>query len=294
ADVVFNNPASDQNLYLAGQSDFYRIEIDKGIDQTYVLNIDASATNNFKLFGRNNQDPGTDAPNINNTHALGLLAGTVRLGQNIIIPCLATSTTYTVDEDAMLWLDGANVTFGTENTGDGTTLLLYGALKVTGNSVLNDNSKQGIVLRTTASVTIEGGQIYTECLRTSYQEGVHRGAFNMSGGELTIRGTRLPDLTGMNVYATFTLPYSSNTINITGGVININSPNPLTRGSGSNFSLLIGANPNNVSITGGEINITVPDRDTYLLSTAPLWNLNIVSTFNNRSAQPRAYKNNST
>jgi hypothetical protein len=294
ADVVFNNPASDQNLYLAGQSDFYRIEIDKGVDQTYILNIDASATNHFRLYGRNNQEPGTNAPNIDNTHALGLLAGTVRLGQNIIIPCLATSTTYTVDEDAMLWLDGANVTFGTGNTGDGTTLLLYGALKVTGNSVLNDNSKQGIVLRTTASVTIEGGQITTECLRTSYQEGVHRGAFNMSGGELTIRGTDLPNLTGMNVYATFTLPYSSNTINITGGVINIKSPNPLTRGSGSNFSLLIGANPNNVSITGGEINITVPNRDTYLLSTAPLWNLNIVSTNNNRSAQPRAYANNST
>lgn len=295
ADVVFNNPMADQSLYLAGQSDFYRIEIDKGVDQTYILNIDASATDNFRLFGRNNQEPGTNAPNINNTHALGLLAGTVRLGQNIVIPCLATSTTYTVDEDAMLWIDGANVTFGTGNTADGTTLLLYGALKVSGNSVLNDNSKQGIVLRTTASVTIEGGQITTECLRTSYQEGVHRGAFNMSGGELTIRGTNLPNLTGMDVYATFTLPYSSNTINITGGVININSPNPLPRGSGSNFSLLIGANPNNVSITGGEINITVPnDRNAYMLSTAPLWDLNIISNVSNRSAQPRAYADNTT
>ena len=291
---------------MAGQSDFYRIEIDKGVDQTYILNIDASATNHFRLYGRNNQEPGTNAPNINNPHALGLQAGTVRLGQNIVIPSLATGTTYTVDEDAMLWLDGANVTYGSGTTGDGTTLLLYGALKVSGTSVLNDNSKQGIVLRTTASVTIEGGQITTECLRTSYQEGVHRGALNMSGGELTIRAVNLPALDGMETYASFTFPYPENTIRISGGTINILSPNPRntvnswgnetnTAGPGTNFSILIGANPNNVSITGGEINVTVPNgRDAYMLSTAPLWDLNIYSNVTNRSAQPRAYANNST
>src|SRR5690606_28084077 len=96
ADVVFNSPTADQSLYLAGQSDFYRIEIDKGVDQTYVLNIDAAAPGNFRLFGRNNQAPETNAPNIYNPHALGLQAGTVRLGQNIVIPSLATGTTYTV------------------------------------------------------------------------------------------------------------------------------------------------------------------------------------------------------
>lgn len=306
ADVVFNNPMADQSLYLAGQSDFYRIEIEKGVDHTYVLNIDAAAPGNFRLFGRNNQEPGTNAPNIDNPHALGLQAGTVRLGQNIVIPSLATTTTYTVDEDAMLWIDGANVTFGTGNTDDGTTLLLYGALKVTGNSVLNDNSKQGIVLRTTASVTIEGGQITTECLRTSYQEGVHRGALNMSGGELTIRAVNLPALDGMETYASFTFPYPENTIRISGGTINILSPNPRntvnswgnetnTAGPGTNFSILIGANPNNVSITGGEINVTVPNgRDVYMLSTAPLWDLNVISNVSNRSAQPRAYADNTT
>ncbi|TCO07432.1 glycine-rich domain-containing protein [Natronoflexus pectinivorans] len=295
ADVVFNNPMADQNLYLAGQSDFYRIEIEKGVDQTFVLNIDATASGNFRLFGRNDIVPGTNAPNIFNPHALGLQAGTVRLGQNIVIPSLATGTTYTVDEDAMLWLDGAHVTFGAGNTGDGTTLLLYGALKVTGNSVLNDNSKQGIVSRATASIIIEGGEVSTECVRTSYQEGVHRGAFNMSGGELTIRAVDLPNLGGMNVYPAMTLPYPDNTVNISGGVINILSPNTIAGGSGTNFSLLIGANPDNVSITGGEINLTVPNnRNAFVLSTAPLWDLNIISASNNNSAQPRAYANNAT
>ncbi|MCA1744190.1 MAG: hypothetical protein LC643_00465 [Bacteroidales bacterium] len=305
ADVVFNNPMADQSLYLAGQSDFYRIEIDKGVDQTYVLNIDAKDTDNFKLFGRNNQSQTGTSPNLNNPKALGLLAGTVRLGQNIVIPSLTTLTssvgwnptisgeTYEIDEDAMLWLDGANVTFSTEDTG--SSVILYGTLKVSGSSVFNDNSQQGIISRTTASVTIEGGEVSTECVRTSYQEGVHRGAFNMSGGELTIRTVNLPALNGMNVYASFTLPYPDNTIDISGGVINILSPNPLNGGSGSNFSLLIGANPDNVSITGGEINVTVPNGgDVYMLSTAALWDLNIISNVSNRSAQPRAYANNAT
>ncbi|MDG5801051.1 hypothetical protein QA597_11835, partial [Marinilabiliaceae bacterium ANBcel2] len=302
ADVIFNNSTADQDLYLAGQSDFYRIEIEKGVDHTYILNIDASEPENFNLFGINNQDPGTNPPNIDNPHALGLQSGTVRLGQNIEIPSLATGTTYNVDEDAMLWLDGADVTFGVGNTGNGTTLLLYGALKVSGTSVLNDNSKQGIVSRATASIIIEDGTISTECIRPSYQEGVHRGAFNMSGGELTIRAEDLPNLTGMETYAAFTMPYPDNTIDISGGEINILSPNPNTAGgrgnppgSGTNFSLLIGANPDNVSITGGDINVIVPEeRDAYLLSSAPLWNLNIISQVNNRSAQLRAYDHNET
>lgn len=290
ADVVFNNPAADQSLLLAGQSDFYRIEIDKGIDHTFVLNIDATNENNFKLFGRNNQEPSINVPNINNPHALGLLAGTVRLGRNIVIPSLATDRYYVVDEDAMLWLDGANVTYGTGNTGAETVILLYGTLKVSGNSVLNDNGKQGIVSRETASLIIEGGEVTTNHVRTSYQAGRHRGAFNMSGGVLNINSENLPNLSGMEIYPAFTWPYPDNTINITGGTINVLSPNVIGGGAGSNFSVLIGADPNNVSITGGEVNITVLDnRNAYILSTAPLWDLNIISASNAVSAQIRNY-----
>jgi hypothetical protein len=290
-DVVFDNPTSDQSVLLNGPTRFYRIEIDKGFDKTYVLNIDATNTNYFNLWGKNNLDPSGTPPSIPNPQALGLLAGTVRLGANITLPSLAETGVYNIDEDAMLWLDGANVTYSTvANTANGTTIIIYGGLRVSPNSILNDNSKQGLVMRTTSSLLIEGGTINTECVRTSYETGVHRGAFTMTGGSLTIRAVSLPNLTGMNTYGAFTLPYPDNTVSITGGDINILSPTPIAGGSGSNFSIVFGSDPNNISITGGVFNITVPAaRDAYIASRAPFWDLNIISAVTNRSAQSRTY-----
>ncbi|MBN2610089.1 MAG: hypothetical protein JXB00_00885 [Bacteroidales bacterium] len=295
-DVVFNNPTSHQNLELNGLSRFYRIEIDKGTDQTFILNIDASDPSYFNLWGRTNLNPSGTPPSIPNPQALGLLAGTVRLGENIVLPSLAEEELYNIDEDAMIWLDGGSLTYSTvANTDDGTALIIYGGLKVSTNSTLNDNSKQGLVSRTTASILIEGGTITTECVRTSYVAGTHRGAFTMSGGELTIRGEDLPNLGGMNVYGAWTLPYPDNTINISGGTINILSPNPIGGGSGSDFSIVIGANPTNINVTGGTINLTIPAaRNAYIASTAPFWDLNIISNVTTRSAQPRTYTANAT
>lgn len=296
ADVVFNNGTADQQLQCNGLSDFYRIEIDKGIDQTYILNIDANSTGNFELYGKNNYTQSTTPPAITNQNALGLLAGTLRLGPNIVIPSLCSNQVYLIDEDASIWLDGANLTFSEQaNTGDGTALILYGTFKVSEGSIVNDNSKQGIISRTTASFIIEGGTINTECVRTSYVAGTHRGAFVMSGGTLTIRGEDLPNLGGMNVYSAFTLPYPDNVLKISGGTINILYPNPSGGGSGSNFSVLFGMNSNNASITGGTFNITIPnDRYCYINSTAPFWNLNITSTSATQRAQIRAYTGNAT
>ncbi|MDY0347585.1 MAG: PKD domain-containing protein [Tenuifilaceae bacterium] len=294
ADAIFNNTSADQSIVCNGQTHFYRIEIKKD-DIAYVLNIDASETGNFRLFGRNNHNPEGTPPNIPNPQALGLLSGTVRLGENIVIPSIAETGVYNIDEDAMIWLDGASVRYSTQtNTADGTTLIIYGGLRISGNSVFNDNSKQGLVMRTSSSLLIEDGNVTTECVRTSYEAGTHRGAFTMTGGELTIRAVSLPDLNGMDVYAAFTLPYPDNTLTIAGGTINIESPNPRGNGSGTNFSYVVGANPNNISITGGVFNITVPAaRNAYIASIAPFWDLNIISAATNRSAQPRTYTSNS-
>jgi len=295
-DVVFNNATADQSLLCNGSSEFYRIEIDKGSDQTYVLNIDASNSSNFRLYGQNSQTQSGTSPSLTNPNALGLLAGTVRLGENIVLASIATSSTYAIDEDARLWLDGATVTFSDAAIpADGTALLLYGGLKISAGTILTDNSKQGIVMRTSASFAMEGGTVNTECVRTSYASGTHRGSFSMSDGTLTIRGAGLPNLGGMNVYSSFTLPYTDNVINISGGTINVLSPNPITGGSGSYFSVLIGANPENAKITGGTFNITIPaGSNAYINSTVPFWDLNITGTNAANSAQITAYATNAT
>ncbi len=296
SDLVFNNPNAHQNLICNGQSDFYRIEIDKGIDQTYILNIDASNNTNFRLFGVTNMQsspPANPPPSIENANALGLLAGTVRLGPNIVILSLADNNVYNIDLDAQLWLDGANVTF-TSVAGSTNSVVVYGSLRVSGMANFNANGGQGIVMRDQSALIIESGTVTTDCIRTSYISGAHRGAFTMSGGTLNIEGNSL-NITGLGIYASFTLPYPDNVFRMSGGTINILSPTTVTGGSGTNFSLLLGMNPNNASVTGGTINITVPaTRNAYINSTIPLWNLNFSSTSSTYRGQIQAYAGNTS
>ena len=298
SDLVFNNPNAHQNLVCNGPSDFYRIEIDKGIDQTYILNIDASNNTNFRLFGVTNTQvspPANDPPSIENSNSLGLLAGTVRLGPNIVIHSLANSLNrlYNIDIDAQLWIDGAQVTFSVESASS-SSIVVYGNLRVSGMGSLNANGGQGIVMRDQSALIIESGTVTTDCIRTSYISGAHRGAFTMSGGTLNLEGNSL-SLTGLNIYASFTLPYPDNVFRMSGGTINILSPTTLGSGSGTNFSILLGMNPNNASVTGGTINITVPStRNAYLNTTVPLWNLNFTSTSSTYRGQIQAYAGNAS
>ncbi len=295
SDLVFNNPNANQNLICNGQSDFYRIEIDKGIDQTYILNIDASDNANFMLFGRSNlqtSPPASPPPSIENPNALGLLAGTVRLGPNIVLPSLSGDAVYNIDLDAQLWLDGADVTFSSVTSN--SSIVVYGNLKVSNVATLNANGNQGIVMRDQSALIIESGVVTTDCIRTSYISGAHRGAFIMSGGTLNIEGNTL-NLAGLNIYASFTLPYPDNVFRMTGGTINITSPTTIAGGSGTNFSLLFGSNSNNFLVTGGTINITVPtDRNAYINTTFPLWNLNFTSTSATYRGQIQAYAGNAS
>jgi len=275
ADVVFNNATADQFLQCNGTSNFYRIEIDKGIDQTYLLNIDASDNTKFKLFGENdfqNEPPSPDAPNIPNKNALGLLAGTVRLGPNIVLNSLAEKNLYNLDLDAQLWLDGATVRMST-TTSD--YIAIYGKLRLTNNAIFDIASGSvGIILREQGVLEMESGTINSILIRTSAISGVHRGAFIVKGGTINLSGN-----TARNEYATFTLPYPDNVFRMSGGTINISAPTTVTRGSGTNFSLLIGSNANNATITGGTINIKVPtSRNAFINTTIPLWNINLTST----------------
>jgi len=295
SDLVFNNPNANQNLICNGQSDFYRIEIDKGIDKTYILNIDASNNTNFKLFGRSNlqsSPPSNDPPAIENPNALGLLAGTVRLGPNIVLPSLSGDAVYNIDLDAQLWLDGADVTFSA--AASNSSIVVYGNLRVSNQATLNANGNQGIVMRDQSALIIESGVVTTDCIRTSYISGAHRGAFIMSGGILNIEGNTY-NISGLNIYASFTLPYPDNVFKMTGGTINILSPTTITGGSGSNFSLILGSGSNNFYVTGGTINITVPTgRNAYINTTSPLWNLSFISTSATYRGQIQAYAGNSS
>ncbi len=277
SDVIFNNATADQHIICNGPTYFYRIEIVKGTDQTFILHIDADANNRFYLYGRNDQQDynWTNSPTIPNDNALGLEAGTVRLGPNIVLPSLATWTgannCYTIDGDAALWLDGANVTFTATPVGSQTGFRFYGTLRVSANSILDMvNVSTAMRLRETGKIIIEGGTVTTPHLTNATIPGTHRGGFFMSGGTLNVTGANMPA-----EHASFSLPHSTSSFTMTGGTINLPLPN-LSGGAASRFCLLLGMDIKNSIVTGGTINITIPAlSDVYINSTVPLPNLNI-------------------
>jgi len=302
-DVYFDNATKDQYVRCNGVTEFYRLVVDKGIDQTYILNVDASDVNYFKLFGQNNKAASYTGeyapPNIRNNKALDIYAGTLRLGNNIEIPSLRESSgtsaqEYYLDADAMLWLDGAKVAFSAFPAADVTAIYIYGAYKQTGDSWMNNNAKQGFIIRDAGQFFIEDGLLEAIIIRTSIQATVHRGSFTMSGGVVNLLGVGMPSHSRLGIYGIFTLPYPTNAINISGGTINILAPNPIGTPNGTPkryLSVLIGADPNNINITGGTVNLYVPSSsDSHIASTMPFWDLNIIKTTSNSySAQPSGY-----
>ena len=202
--VHFTNSTHDQNVYLGGPAVFYRIHCLKGTDDTYVLNVDASDSSFFRLYGPNNfqnNSPGTP-PNITNNNAIGLESGTLRLGQNIVVPSLASSNDYqynvygvtagtreyAIDQDATLWIDGATV-YTSSYTAPSNHISainpVYGKLKIT-SGYLIDRSAQGIGLRITGQLIVDGGSITATAIRTSAESANHRGAYRQTGGTVTI------------------------------------------------------------------------------------------------------------
>jgi hypothetical protein len=297
-DVVFSNPTAHQNVAIHGITRFYRIEIDKGIDKTFVLNIDASAPNLFFLDGRNNEmgvTPNPDAPNIINRSALGLMAGTVRLGTNINLTSLAEEWqagqdfNYHVDEDACLWIDGATVTHTTNDRGgNSNSFVLYGTLRITNpTSVFNINNLHGIVLRANASIIVEDGHLITPAIRTSTVAGTHRGSYIQSGGLVEVTG----NITGADRHPSFSWTYPNMSFIMSGGELRINQAT--NGGDGVNRSLVIGSSLDNVSVTGGTIRILTNNRNANFVSTAPFWNLIIENPTNSgNSSNIQAYTSN--
>jgi len=289
-DLVFNNPTQNQAFTCNGPTTLNRLIVDKGTDDTYMLDVNASATANFRLFGRNDSDYNFPAepPDLLNQKALEIYAGTLRLGSNISIPRLLTTPNtnsqfaFVIDQDAALILDGSTVNVSTQT--DNSTIIVYGKLKVMGNSTFTSLGRQGIILREYGVVEVEGNPtINTTAFRTSSRtvDGAHRGTLTMSGGTLTITGNNFA-----TSHPAFALPFPDNTLQLSGGTINVE------RGSYYNFgwptfledteeSWLVSSNPENISITGGTVNIYANGHNARINSTAPFYNLNLISNSGN-------------
>ncbi|MBP8959116.1 MAG: gliding motility-associated C-terminal domain-containing protein [Bacteroidales bacterium] len=118
--TVYFNGSSDKTLTCNGQTDFYNLVLDKGIDQTFKLVVYSTSYSNFRLFGANIAPSDATAPatnaNPNLKKALWVRAGTLVLQGLVVIPSLTEGTTagppssdfYIPGRSAVI-LDGAGV-----------------------------------------------------------------------------------------------------------------------------------------------------------------------------------------
>ena len=255
--VVSFLKVADSFVMCNSQTDFYRIIINKGIDDTYILNLEASAAANFRLFGPCNfSDPSTN-------YALSLQKGTVRIGPYINIQ-LAEGTQYMVYAGCRLWVDGGTVTVP-ENCNQlgitGTFRITSGTANCLGTGGIHLNAVGGAIL-------VDGGTLNARVMRSSVTAGDQLGTFQQKGGAVLLSGP-MPG----NNFGRLSWWRPENRFIMSGGTLTVQ-----TAGN-NNDGIDIRSLPENISITGGTIIAQISDgRDFKINSRAPFWNLQLIRT----------------
>ncbi|TVQ12838.1 MAG: T9SS C-terminal target domain-containing protein [Bacteroidetes bacterium] len=261
ADIIFNNPSSHQRVSCNGQTDFYRIIIDKGIDETYEVFIEASSPDNFALFGQRNFS------NDDDQYAFSLRRGTARIGQNVdILLTHGGGNNYIIKEGSRLWVDGGSV----EIPENGNQLGVTGIFRIT-DGVANCPGTGGIHLNNIGGVIqVEGGELNARVLRSSMSGGDQLGTYQQSGGVVTLSG---PMPGGSFGRLSWWRP--ENRFIMSGGTL-------IVRNSGnSTDGIDIRSLPENISITGGTVIAEINDNRNFKInSRAPFWNLQLIKTSN--------------
>lgn len=257
-DVNFLSDIKDQTASCNGTTNFYRIEIDKGTDDTYKLVLQASNSSNFNLFGYANENHGSTAQLTDNNNALGLIKGTVQIKNNVSIPVLSIATNYNISEAARLWVDGGSVI-----KPSGNALVPYGKILVSAGTLETGSTvSSGITTRGNALVKIEGGTLTINQLRTSIFGAENVGGYVQTGGTTNIMGGS----TSSDYYC-FNLTYPGNVFNMSGGTLHIHE----AEGKGGIF---INSDVTNQNVTGGTVIFEISDGNDFpITSTAPFWNV---------------------
>jgi fibronectin-binding autotransporter adhesin len=278
---VYFKGAADNTLTLNGVTDFYRIIVEKGLDQSNTLEIISSATANFGLYAPNNQGSNTFNGGPEGYgygayyKALFIHYGTLKLGANITVPSLTEGgQDFNLIPTAELWVNGANVSTtitGVNGTGY-QAATLYGRLRISSGQ-FSTGDAAGIVLGTlgTPEIQIEGTGVLDASQTWSATGGTNRVSYIQTGGTANFR------MQGENQAGPMLgLANTSTVFNMSGGTLNF-SDNTFI-GGGTNFQIMdIEPQAGNFQVTGGTVNLNLPSNATVytINSTAPFYNLNI-------------------
>lgn len=266
AEVTFTGAASNSITGTGTTLDFYRLIVDKGVDQTHILDVNPVAFRLFYVTNLANSGGTTDNPGINK--ALWIKNGTLKLGPNIIIEELTSGgNDFFIPLNGALWINGASVS-STRTSSGNSGLTIIGKFRMT-SGTYNGNTSAGIVFRGTATLIFEGGEVNISQFRRSTSVGTASASYTQTGGTINVGATGETN----QAFARVALEINTYTFVMSGGTINILSPT-------NTGALAIGVDGGNYSVSGGTINITIPSGNTNvaLCSKAPLYNLNIIKS----------------
>ena len=257
--LVFNG-TTDANFACNGPTDLGILQINKGAGSRSLLNVTSAATTPAGGNLRLNY--------IGTGILLNLTNGTAKLGANIVLPRLRNGNDNydigTPTNSPTLWIAGATVR-NNNNAGSSNAMVVYGTYRISAGR-FECLGAEGAVTREDGQYIIEGGTTVVEKFRPSNTLATHRGAFTISGGVFECSGT------GSDAnFARFAHPYTTQSFRMTGGTIRVQNP------QNSTGLFHLGVSIDNAIVTGGTIELLLPNTNVNckVLSTAPLWNLNV-------------------
>lgn len=274
-----------------GRTDFYNLIIDKGTDQTYILELNASATSNFALYGPNNVGRNESAPfsalNPEIRKALWIKNGTLKLTGDLTIPTLSEGGVgggngdYAIGGNACLWIASNNVSVystaqqasqlpsgasgfdpGSSNQG----LSLFGKYRISAGTFATRNSA-GLIFWSTgnAVISVEGGTTTVAQFRSA-SSGGGQTSYSQSGGILKVDG--IGEVT--SGYPIFGFDSADGVFVMSGGEIQILGQ------SGNANDVYLPIKDGNHNVTGGNLTLSVNGNITLdYNSNVPFYNVDI-------------------
>lgn len=228
-EVTFSG-TDNQTLSCGGNTDFYRLIVDKGSGQTAQLTVSSTSTSNFRIFGRNNEVHLSSGDDFNPIvqKALWIKNGTLELGSNITIESLSEGgRDYFLPANGALHINGASVTSTT--TANGTNrqgIIVVGKLQVSAGSYSGSNS-QGIFYAGTGEIDIDGGTVTVSQLTTSNVTigTANALSYNQSGGTVLVdqSGAENSSFARFDMEAA-NITESRNSFTMSGGTLTVSAP----------------------------------------------------------------------
>lgn len=275
---------NNNSFTLNGQTDFYRLVLNKGTGQQAMLTINSSNVANFRIFGPNNLDYNSAganaAPNFLSNNDLALVNGTLQLQGSITIPNLIVSAGvgvpggWPIPQAAALWVNGDNITItvADNSTGDtGRQMYVFGLLRLS-KGIIHMGYSRGLLGGGSGIFQIEGGTLNAWQIRTTYLGSNNRFAYKQSGGTVNVGAITGP---AVNDFPRFALPYPECSFEMSGGTLSVSTPT--NGGATTAGGIMIAAAQGNYNVTGGLVIAQLPSSNTNfgINSTAPFYDMTI-------------------